>query len=139
MLQRSPRRKLLNDYAKQLLRRYPSMKEDIKSRLQHLNQHWAEIESRITAQYAPVQHGSMIRGGYQQSLLIFRGLLKYCCFFSLEPSTAHIKYSSVMLALYIYIVLDRNKKQNFVNFFVSDYQIIPYGLMALSLCCEGLG
>ena len=57
-----------------------------------------------------------------------------------QPSTAHIKYSSVMLALYIYIiVLGRNKKQNFGVFFVSDYQIILYGLMALSLCCAGLG
>ena len=42
------------------------------------------------------------------------------CYFKIKkciPSTAHIKYSSVMLALYIYIVLDRNKKQNFGNFF----------------------
>ena len=37
-----------------------------------------------------------------------------------------------MLALYTYIVLDRNKKQNFGIFFVSGYQIISYGLMALN-------
>ena len=53
-----------------------------------------------------------------------------------QPSTAHIKYSSVMLALYIYIVLDRNKKQNFGNFFcvgLSDNPIWINGLIAM-LC-----
>ena len=57
-----------------------------------------------------------------------------------KPSTAHIKYSSVMLALYIYIVLDRKKKQNFGNFFcvgLSDNPIWINGLIAM-LCRIGL-
>ena len=59
---------------------------------------------------------------------------------SLYPSTAHIKYSSVMLALYIYIVLNGNKKQNFDNFFcvgLSDNPIWINGLITI-LCRIGL-
>ena len=55
-----------------------------------------------------------------------------------QPSTAPIKYGSVMLALCICIVLDRNIKQNLNIFLVSAYQIISYGLMTLSLDCAGL-
>ena len=51
-----------------------------------------------------------------------------------------MKYSSVMLALYIYIVLDRNRKQNFGIFFcvgLSDNPIWINGLIAM-LCRIGL-
>ena len=41
MLNNSPRRKLFNEYARQLLRRYPSMKEEITARLQRVNTQWA--------------------------------------------------------------------------------------------------
>ena len=58
--------------------------------------------------------------------------------FFMVHSTAHIKFSSVILALYICIVLERNIKQGVSNFFVSDYQIISYGLMTLTLRCAVL-
>lgn len=48
LLQRSPRHKLLNDYARQLLRRYPALKSDITMRLQHLNTQWQKIEEAIS-------------------------------------------------------------------------------------------
>ncbi|XP_064623681.1 uncharacterized protein LOC135485513 isoform X2 [Lineus longissimus] len=50
MLQRSPRRKLFNDYAKQLMRRFPNMKEEINSRLRHLNEQWVLLENAISPQ-----------------------------------------------------------------------------------------
>ena len=41
---------------------------------------------------------------------------------------------------YKYIMsLIGTKNKILVIFFVLDYQIISYGLMALSLCCAGLG
>ena len=48
MLQRSPRRKLFKDYARRLQRRFPNLKEDICSRLAHLNRQWMELEAQIT-------------------------------------------------------------------------------------------
>ncbi|XP_074662995.1 uncharacterized protein LOC141915384 isoform X2 [Tubulanus polymorphus] len=47
MLQRSPRRNFFNDYAKQLLRRYPNMKEEISIRMQHVNKQWEDLECAI--------------------------------------------------------------------------------------------
>ena len=69
--------------------------------------------------------------------LIFK--LKYLIIVNIRPSTAHIKYSSVMLALYIYIYcFGEEHKTKFDFFFVLDYQIIPYGLMTLALPCAEL-
>ena len=48
MLQRSPRRKLFKEYARRLQRRFPHLKEDICTRLAHLNRQWKELESQIT-------------------------------------------------------------------------------------------
>lgn len=48
LLQRSPRHKLLNDYARQLLKRYPALKGDVYIRLQLLNAQWQKIEQAIS-------------------------------------------------------------------------------------------
>ncbi|GAB1600555.1 uncharacterized protein LOC115209158 [Argonauta hians] len=48
LLQRSPRHKLLNDYARQLLKRYPALKRDVYTRLQFLNSQWQKIEQVIS-------------------------------------------------------------------------------------------
>ena len=56
------------------------------------------------------------------------------------PPPLNTPMSSVMLALYIYIVLDRNKKQNFGNFFcvgLSDNPIWINGRNAM--LCRILG
>ncbi|XP_064600095.1 uncharacterized protein LOC135466505 isoform X2 [Liolophura sinensis] len=50
LLQSSPRRKLFNDYAKQLLKRYPSLKEEINQRIQHLNGHWQTLQKVVLPQ-----------------------------------------------------------------------------------------
>ena len=52
MLQRSPRRKLFKEYARRLQRRFPHLKEDICTRLAHLNRQWKELESQITGRRA---------------------------------------------------------------------------------------
>ena len=62
MLQRSPRRKLFNDYAKQLMRRYPSMKEEISVRLGHLNQQWELLQSAISPQHGYLDEEMMLKG-----------------------------------------------------------------------------
>ena len=62
MLQRSPRRKLFNDYAKQLMRRYPSRKDEVTSRLSHLNKLWAELEAAITPLQRPGDTQTMLNG-----------------------------------------------------------------------------
>ncbi len=62
MLQRSPRRKLFNDYARQLMRRYPSLKEEISARLQHLNNQWQLIQQAITPQHGKQDLDTMLQG-----------------------------------------------------------------------------
>jgi len=43
MLKQSPRQQLFNDYARQLMRRYPQLKQEIVSRLSHVNEQWTEV------------------------------------------------------------------------------------------------
>jgi len=43
MLKQSPRQQLFNDYARQLMRRYPQLKQEIVSRLSHVNDQWTEV------------------------------------------------------------------------------------------------
>jgi len=43
MLKQSPRQQLFNDYARQLIRRYPQLKQEIASRLSHVNEQWSEV------------------------------------------------------------------------------------------------
>jgi len=43
MLKQSPRQQLFNDYARQLLRRYPQLKNEITLRLIHVNEHWSQV------------------------------------------------------------------------------------------------
>ena len=62
MLQRSPRRKLFNDYAKQLMRRYPNMKEEITVRIQHLNNQWQALEQAISPRAGYQDHSTMVKG-----------------------------------------------------------------------------
>jgi len=47
MLKQSPRQQLINDYARQLMRRYPQLKQEIASRLAHVNEQWAEVMSGL--------------------------------------------------------------------------------------------
>ena len=48
MLQRSPRRKDIKDYARRLQRRFPHFKEEIVQKLDRLNRQWKEVEAQIT-------------------------------------------------------------------------------------------
>jgi len=43
MLKQSPRQQLFNDYARQLMRRYPQLKQEVISRLSHVNDQWTEV------------------------------------------------------------------------------------------------
>ena len=45
-----PRRRMLSDYARQLMRRYPNMKEDISLRLQRLHTYWETLEKTLSPQ-----------------------------------------------------------------------------------------
>lgn len=62
MLQRSPRRKLFNDYAKQLMRRYPNLREEINVRLARLNSQWAALEATISPLQQAHDETTMLRG-----------------------------------------------------------------------------
>ena len=64
MLQRSPRHKLFNDYAKQLMRRYPSMKEEIIQRLQFVNTQWQALETIISPANRKVDQNLVMKGVY---------------------------------------------------------------------------
>ena len=63
MLQRSPRRRLFNEYARQLQRRYPSMRDEVQARLQRVNAVWEQLQRAV----CPVPAGArdeaaMIKG-----------------------------------------------------------------------------
>jgi len=62
MLERSPRRKLFNDYAKQLMRRYPNMKDEISVRLSHLNNQWERLQKTIAPSDGLSDRETMLRG-----------------------------------------------------------------------------
>jgi len=47
MLKQSPRQQLFNDYARQLMRRYPQLRAEIVSRLSHVNDQWTEVTSGL--------------------------------------------------------------------------------------------
>lgn len=40
---------MLGDYGRQLMRRYPSLRDDIAVRLQRLNTEWDTVEKTLTA------------------------------------------------------------------------------------------
>ena len=44
-MQQCPRQQLFNDYARQLMRRYPQLKQEISSRLGRVNDQWKEVMS----------------------------------------------------------------------------------------------
>lgn len=62
---------MFNDYAKQLMRRYPGMKEEINIRLQHLNGQWESLEKTVSPGSLHRDEKTMLRG-QSQSLLIDR-------------------------------------------------------------------
>lgn len=68
LLQSSPRRKLFNDYAKQLLKRYPSLKEEINQRIHHLNGHWQTLQKVVLPQ-----------NGFQDAKTMLSGELPFFC------------------------------------------------------------
>lgn len=62
MLLKSPRKKLFHDYAKQLVKRYPTMKEEIQARQLRVNTQWQEVESVISPQEKYRDKAAMITG-----------------------------------------------------------------------------
>lgn len=62
MLQRSSRRKLFNDYAKQTMRRYPALKEEISVRLARLNTQWAALEAAMSPWQQTHDEATMLKG-----------------------------------------------------------------------------
>ena len=61
MLQRSPRRKLFNDYARQLMKRYPTMREEIQARSLRVNTQWEEIEKAMVPGQGDVGEEEMLK------------------------------------------------------------------------------
>ena len=62
MLERSARRRVFAEIARQLQRRYPSMREEIQARLQRLNSLWQQLEERVQPATGSVDQAAMIRG-----------------------------------------------------------------------------
>ena len=62
MLRSSPRRKLFNGYAKQLMRRYPNMKDEINARLHYLNSQWEALLKAISPSHGYQDEQTMLRG-----------------------------------------------------------------------------
>lgn len=70
MLDRSPRRKLFNDYAKQLMRRYPNMRDEITVRLTHLNNQWERLQSTVAPSDGLRDRETMLRGKLRMGIMI---------------------------------------------------------------------
>ena len=62
MLAGSPRRRLFNGYARQLQRRYPSLRDEVQARLQRLNGLWEALEKAICPAQGPLDEAGMIKG-----------------------------------------------------------------------------
>ncbi len=60
-MERSPRRKFFNEYAKQLLLRYPHMKDEIGTRMTFLNNQWQDVELAIAPKHG-YHKPTMIKG-----------------------------------------------------------------------------
>ena len=95
MLERSPRRKLFNDYAKQLMRRYPNMKDEIIVRLTHLNNQWERLQKAMAPSEGLRDRDTMIRGIYML--------------------TAYYWGFMVQLTFYWAFVVHRLFSENFIN------------------------
>lgn len=95
MLQRSPRRKLFNDYAKQLMRRYPDRKDEIQLRLQHLNKQWEALEKAISPHGGYMDEKTMLKD-LEQDL---DGLYKWLHEIEehLQPLTLHPDWTTSQL------------------------------------------
>ncbi|ELT91753.1 hypothetical protein CAPTEDRAFT_223168 [Capitella teleta] len=75
MLQRSSRRKLFNDYAKQTMRRYPALKEEISVRLARLNTQWAALEAAMSPWQQTHDEATMLKD-LDHDLTAFRSWLE---------------------------------------------------------------
>ena len=63
MQQRSPRRRLFNEYARQLQRRYPSMRDEVQARLQRVNAVWEQLQRAVCPAPAGARdEAAMIKG-----------------------------------------------------------------------------
>ena len=81
MLKQSPRQQLFNDYARQLMRRYPQLKPEIVSRLGHVNEQWTEVMNGLVLPPGVGCHdtGNMLSGGFSFSLAYCFLPLKMIC------------------------------------------------------------
>ncbi|KAL3873508.1 hypothetical protein ACJMK2_036617 [Sinanodonta woodiana] len=61
MMQHSPRHKLFNEYAKQLQQRHPHLKDDINSRLKHINGQWQALADVVAPYYQNQDPDAMLR------------------------------------------------------------------------------
>ncbi|RUS83061.1 hypothetical protein EGW08_009200 [Elysia chlorotica] len=61
MLERSPRREFLNNYSRQLLRRYPSLGDQVGARMARLNAQWAALERTIAPPHGGQHADTMLR------------------------------------------------------------------------------
>ncbi|KAK2152032.1 hypothetical protein LSH36_341g01031, partial [Paralvinella palmiformis] len=95
MLQGSPRRKLFNDYAKQLMRRYPNRKDEIQLRLQHLNKQWEALENAISPHGGYMDEKTMLKDLKQD----LDGLYKWLHEIEehLQPLTMHPDWTTSQL------------------------------------------
>ncbi|GFO03808.1 tubulin alpha-1 chain [Plakobranchus ocellatus] len=61
MLERSPRREFLNNYSRQLLRRYPGLGEEVGARMARLNAQWAALEKTVAPAHGLHDTDNMLR------------------------------------------------------------------------------
>jgi hypothetical protein len=47
MLKQSPRQQLFKDYAKELMCRYPQLKQEIMQRISHVSELWCEVMDKL--------------------------------------------------------------------------------------------
>jgi hypothetical protein len=47
MLKQSPRQQLFKDYAKELMCRYPQLKQEIMLRISHVSEQWCEVMDKL--------------------------------------------------------------------------------------------
>ena len=65
LLKQSPRQQLFKDYAKELMRRYPQLKQEIMIRLTHVNEQWCEVMDKLVLPSG---------GGYCDLAIILKGM-----------------------------------------------------------------
>ncbi|KAL5008997.1 hypothetical protein ScPMuIL_014578 [Solemya velum] len=61
MLKKSPRLKLLNEYASQVEERYPKLKSEINVRLEYLNTQWKDVQKGLNSRFVSQDPETMFR------------------------------------------------------------------------------